>query len=156
MNKTLIVYFTAEFGITEALARRAQALTGADLFEIKPVQPYTKADVNYKNPLSRCNKEFFGKKDVPAAGYPENFDQYDTVLIGLPIWYGCAPLAVSTFCKGLDFTGKKVGVIATSGGSKIGKTAEKLMPYVPGAAVVKAEVFNNAGDEILKSWIEAL
>ena len=153
---TLIVYFSAEFGITSKLAERVQAITGADIFEIKPEKPYTKADVNYRNPLSRCNKEFLTKKDVPAAAYPDNFDKYDTVLIGLPIWYGCAPLAVSSFCKMLDFTGKKVGVIATSGGSKIGKTAEKLRPFVSGAAVVKAEVFNNAGDEELKNWIADL
>lgn len=153
---TLIVYFSAEFGITAKLAERVKAITGADLFEIKPEKPYTKADVNYRNPLSRCNKEFFAKKDVPAAAYPENFGTYDTILIGLPIWYGCAPLAVSSFCKKLDFAGKKVGVIATSGGSKIGKTAEKLKPFVPGATAVKAEVFNNASDEELKSWIESL
>lgn len=153
---TIIVYFSAEFGITKALAGRIHAMTGADLFEIKPEVPYTKADVSYRNPFSRCNKEFFGKKDVPAAGYPEDFGKYDTVLICLPIWYGCAPLAVSCFCKALDFAGKKVGVLATSGGSKIGKTAEKLKPFVPGAAVVKAEVFNNAADADIEKWIAAL
>ena len=153
---TLVVYFSAEFGVTKALAERVKEIADADIFEIKPVKPYTKADLKYTNPLARCNKEFFGKKDVPASEYPKEFEKYDTVLIGLPIWYGCAPLAVSSFCRKLDFKGKKVAVFATSGGSKIGKTAEKLKPFVEGAASVSATLFNQATDEDLKTWIESI
>lgn len=152
----LIAYFSAEFGSTASLAKTVQKITNADMFEIRPEKPYTKADLNYRNPLARCNKEFFMKKEVPVAEYPADLDKYDTVLIGLPIWYGCAPIVVNDFCKKLDFTGKKVGVFATSGGSKIGKTAEKLKPYVPGAVTVKAEVFNGAGEDAIRDWIASL
>ena len=131
--KTLVAYFSAE-GTTARVARDYAAKVGADLFEIIPEKPYTASDINWKNPLARCNKEFFGKKDVPVAGKVENFESYERVLIGFPIWYGCAPNVVNTFCAQYDWTGKKVLAFATSGGSPIGKTAEKLSPYVRGAS----------------------
>ena len=89
-------------------------------------------------------------------GKIENFAEYEKVLIGFPIWYGCAPNVVNTFCSGYDWSGKKVAAFATSGGSGIGKTAQKLAPYVKGAEVVDARVVNNAGVEELKSWAEGL
>ena len=129
--KTLIIYFSAESGTTAQAAKDAAAALGADLYEITPEKPYTAADLRYSNPLARCNRESFVKKDVPVVGRIDSFTDYDTVLIGFPIWYGCAPLVVSTFCKGYDWSGKKVAAFATSGGSGIGKTAEKLQPYLP-------------------------
>lgn len=104
---------------------------------------YTEADIKYLNPLARCNKEKIGKKDVPVSGKVDNFAQYDKVLIGFSIWYGCAPNVVNTFCKGYDFSGKNVVAFATSGGSPIGKTAEKLEPYVEGAKDVSAVLVHN-------------
>ena len=130
--KTLVAYFSAQ-GTTANIARQLAEHLGADLFEIRPLHPYTDADLRYTNPLARCNKEKFGKKDVPVVGKIENFADYESVLIGFPIWYGCAPLVVSSFCKGYDWSGKKVAAFATSGGSGIGKTAEKLRPFLPGA-----------------------
>ena len=154
--KTLVAYFSAESGRTAGVAEKLAAAIGADLFEIKPEKPYSAADLNYMNPISRCNREFLGKKDVPVAGKIENFADYKKVLIGFPIWYGCAPNVVNTFCSGYDWSGKKVAAFATSGGSGIGKTAQKLTPYVKGAEVVDARVVNNVGVEELKSWAEGL
>ena len=131
--KTLIIYFSAERGTTARVAKNAAEALGAELYAITPEKPYTAADLNYRNPLARCNREFFAKKDVPTVGRIESFDDYDRVLIGFPIWYGCAPLVVSSFCKGYDWTGKTVAAFATSGGSGIGKTAEKLRPFLNGA-----------------------
>ena len=74
------------------------------------------------------------------------FEKYDTVYVGFPIWYGCAPNVVNTFCKAYDWTGKKVYAFATSGGSGIGKTAEKLKPYVEGATEVTAKLVKSAED----------
>ncbi len=148
--KTLIAYFSAE-GTTAAVAKGAVDALGADLFEIRPEVPYSQADLNWKNPLARCNREKFGRKDVPVAGTIDDFAQYDRVLLGFPIWYGCAPNVVETFCKGYDWTGKQVMAFATSGGSGIGKTAEKLTPFVPGASVVAARLVHNAGE--LVSWV---
>ena len=127
--KTLIVYFSAERGTTARAAKEAAEALGAELYAITPEKPYTAADLNWRNPLARCNREFMAKKDVPVSGRIENFAD----LIGFPIWYGCAPLVVSSFCKGCDWSGKKVAAFATSGGSGIGKTAEKLRPFLPGA-----------------------
>ena len=154
--KSLVVFFSAESGRTASTAEKMAAAIGADLFEIKPVKPYTAADLNYMNPLARCNREFIAKKQVPVAERVENFDQYDLVLIGFPIWYGCAPLVVNTFCAGYDWTGKKVAAFATSGGSGIGKTAKKRTPYVKGSEIVDARLLNGAGPKEMKEWVENL
>ncbi len=151
--KTLIAYFSAE-GTTAALAEKLAEEIGADLFEIRPQQIYTPADINWKNPMSRCNKEKFGKKDVPVEGTIENFEEYEEVLIGFPIWYGCAPNVVNTFCKAYDWTGKKVSAFATSGGSGIGKTKAKLQLYVNGALVQDAVRVKDLDE--LKTWAESL
>ncbi|MCR5688051.1 MAG: flavodoxin [Lachnospiraceae bacterium] len=131
---TLVCYFSAE-GTTAKVASDLAKKIDADLFEIVPEKPYTKADINYINPLARCNREQIGGKDVPVAGKVENFDIYDTVYLGFPIWYGQAPRVIHTFAQGYDWTGKTVHAFATSGGSGIGKTAEKLSPSVKGASV---------------------
>lgn len=145
MSKTLVAYFSAQ-GKTAKVAGELAEHLGADLFEIKPLHPYTDADLRYTNPLARCNKEKFGKKDVPVAGKVNNFGDYDEVFIGFPIWYGCAPNVVNTFCQEYNWTGKRVYAFATSGGSGIGKTAEKLKPYVKGAISVSADLVNSADD----------
>ena len=142
--RTLVVYFSAESGRTARIAKELATLKEADLFEIKPVKPYTSADLYYINPLARCNREKVANKDVPVAGKVDNLRQYDTVYIGFPIWYGCAPNVVNTFCKAYDWEGITVHAFATSGGSGIGKTAEKLMPYVKGAASVDAKLVFSA------------
>ena len=148
--KTLVTWFSAE-GHTAKVGKELAEKIGADVFEIVPEVPYTKADIRWVNPLARCNKEKFGKKDVPVTGSVADFASYDTVYIGFPIWYGCAPNVVNTFCKGYDWSGKKVVVFATSGGSGIGKTAEKLQPYVNGAEIVSAKIVKNATEiEVLQ------
>ena len=154
--KALVAYFSAESGRTANAAKSLAAAIGADLFEIKPEKPYTSSDLNYMNPFARCNREHITKKQVPVSGKVENFAEYDTVLIGFPIWYGCAPNVVNTFCKEYDFTGKKVAVFATSGGSGIGKTAEKLKPYVSGADVIDAKLMNGVDRDTLKRWVDGL
>lgn len=141
--KSLVTYFSAE-GTTAKVAKDLAEKLTADVFEIVPEAPYTKSDIRWMNPLARCNKEKFGKKDVPVAGKVENFGEYDTVYIGFPIWYGCAPNVVNTFCQGYDWSGKKIVVFATSGGSGIGKTGEKLAPYVKGGEIVGAKLVKDA------------
>ena len=147
--KTLIAYFSAE-GTTARVAREAAASLGAELFEIRPEKPYSAADIKWTNPLARCNREKFGNKEVPVLGRVPDFAAYDLVLIGFPIWYGCAPNVVNSFCKSYDWTGKKVAAFATSGGSGIGKTAEKLRPFVPGSELLGARLVHSARD--LELW----
>ena len=143
MGRKLIAYFSAE-GTTGRLARELAEEAGGDLFEIKPENVYTAADIKWTNPLARCNREKIGKKDVPVIGNVENWDEYETVFLGFPIWYYGAPNVVNTFCKGYDWSGKKVLIFATSGGSDIGKTADKLKPYMKGnPEIVNAGVYKN-------------
>ncbi len=152
--KTLIAYFSAENGTTARAAKEAAELLGADLYEIMPEQPYTAAELNWKNPLARCNREKFGGKDVPVVGRIENFDAYDAVLIGFPIWYACAPNVVNTFCQGYNWYGKKIAAFATSGGSGIGKTADKLRPFVSGGELLGAKLIHSGTE--LADWAKEI
>ena len=157
MSKILVAYFSAS-GVTKKVAERMAAAVGADLYEIVPEQPYTRADVNLKSPFARCNKEWFKKLPVPAAGTVENFAQYELVLIGFPIWYGCAPVVVNSFADKLDFTGKKVGLFATSISSKMGKTAEKFRPHMNGKGELKGDrrILPEDTDEVISEWVNSL
>lgn len=155
--KTLVAYFSAERGTTAALAKRLAEAVGADLFEIRPDAPYTKTDLNYMNPMARCNREMIAKKAVPSA-LPEDLSGYDLVLLGFPIWYGCAPRVVSTFAERNGFAGNKVAAFATSGGSGIGRTAEKLRPFLSESAeLLDARLFQPSADaDTLRQWAEGL
>ena len=143
---TLVTFFSAE-GTTAKVAKEYAEKIGADIFEIVPEEPYSKSDINYLNPVSRCNREQIAGKDVPVAGKIEGFDKYDTIYIGFPIWYAQAPRVIHTFCKGYDWTGKTVHLFATSGGSGMGKTADKLASALNGAASVDGKRVTSA-DEI--------
>lgn len=148
--KTLIAYFSAGGTTARMAGELASALQG-DVFEIKPEQPYTSADLKWTNPLARCNREKLGKKDVALAALPENWEGYDRVCLGFPIWYYGAPNVVNSFCKKLDWAGKSVVLFATSGGSDIGKTAEKLKPYMKGEPLIEsAGVYKSASELIEK------
>ncbi len=142
---TLVTYFSAE-GTTAKVAKEFAEKIGADLFEIVPEVPYSTSDIRWVNPLARCNREQIGGKDVPVSGKIDDFGQYDTVYIGFPIWYGQAPRVVHTFCKGYDWTGKDIHIFATSGGSGIGKTAEKLQPSVAGGNIIDAKRISSASE----------
>ena len=151
--KALVTFFSAESGRTAKVAKDLADMIGADVFEIVPDPPYTAADLKWMNPLARCNREKLGGKDVPVSGSVENMADYDTVFVGFPIWYGCAPKVVNSFCKGYDWTGKKVYVFAPSGGSGIGKSGEKLLPYMKGAVIADARRVGSAAE--LKDWAAA-
>ncbi len=144
--KTLVTYFSAEAGVTKSVAEKIAKATDGTSFEITPKNPYTEADLKWVNPFSRCNREKLGRKDVPVAKKVEDFKSYDVVYIGFPIWYGAAPNVVNTFCQDYKWFGKKVVLFATSGGSGIGKSAEKLAPYIEGADIVADKLIKNGND----------
>lgn len=153
MSKALVAYFSAS-GVTAQVAGRLASAAGADLFEIRPVEPYTEKDLKWTNPLARCNKEKLGKKDVPISEKIEDFDSYGVIFVGFPIWYYSAPNIIVTFLKSYDFTGKRVALFATSGGSDIGKTADKIRPLISGTVnIVAARLFQpNDSEETLRQW----
>ena len=150
--RSLVAYFSAEVGKTRNIAIALAEQTKSELFEIVPEKPYTKEDLRWTNPLARCNREKMGKKDVPVAGTISDWDSYDTIYLGFPIWYYGAPNVVNTFCKGYGWTGKKVYLFATSGSSGIGKTAQKLEPYMKGASILDAKRVTGVGE--LAEWVQ--
>ena len=132
-GKTLVVYFSAE-GTTAAVAKAIAAELNADLFEIKPIVPYTAADLNWMNKKSRSSVEMNDPACRPAiAKIAENMAQYDTVFIGFPIWWYVQPRIIDTFLESYDFTGKTLIPFATSGGSGIGKAEKSMQTMVPNA-----------------------
>ena len=157
MNKTndkvLVAYFSAE-GHTAKIAIDLAQVTGADLFEIQPAEPYTAADINWKNPMARCNREQFAKKEVVLAGTVGNFGEYKVVFLGFPVWYFAAPKIIEAFVKAHDWTGKRVMLFATSGGSDIAKAAEKLKPLLNGKGEIDAakRFFIRTEPEALAEW----
>ena len=110
MKNALVAYFSAEAGTTRRIAEGLADAVAADLYEIKPEKPYSEADLRWTNPLARCNREKLGKKDVPVEGKVPGWAEYDTVYLGFPIWYYGAPNVIQTFCKGYDWSGKKIYV----------------------------------------------
>ena len=153
--KSLVAYFSAS-GNTGALAAHLAKAADAGLFRIEPVDPYTEADLRWTNPLARCNREKIGKKDVPISGRVDNWDEYECVFIGFPVWYYGAPKIIETFVKSYDFTSKKVAFFATSGGSDVTKVAGKLGPMMKGE-IIGSQLFQpDASVQSLKKWVESL
>lgn len=107
MSNILVVYFSAT-GVNAKLATGLAKRLNADVYEIQPKEPYTEKDLNWVNPLSRTMKEYVSKKEPEIKGKVENMKQYDTIIIGAPIWFFKAPNIVNRFMKEYDFTGKKI------------------------------------------------
>lgn len=153
MNGKIVTYFSAS-GVTKRLAEKIARAAGADLFEIRPETPYSEEDLNWKNPLARCNREWLGKKAVPVADKIQNLQDYHTIYVGFPIWYGSAPNIIGTFLEQYDLSGKALVLFATSGGNGIGKTAEKLQRHISaGAEIKEAKVMSeDISEEALQNW----
>lgn len=145
MSKELIAYFSVS-GNTMIVAQRLAKTIDADIFRIEPQIPYTDRDVRWTNPLARCNREKIGKKDVPIKNRAD-ISQYALIYIGFPIWYYGAPNIIETFLKENDFENKKIALFATSGGSDMGKTAQKLQPFLKeGSEITAACLFDPNAD----------
>lgn len=140
MSKVLVAYFSAS-GVTAKAAKRLSEVLMADLFEIKPSVPYTEADLDWRNDKSRSSIEMKDPSSRPAiAEKLENMDEYDVIYLGFPIWWYIAPTIINTFLEQYDFTGKEIVTFATSGGSGMGKTNEKLAPGCPGAILKEGKI----------------
>ena len=129
--KTLIVYFSAT-GTTKAAAQKLAEEFNADLYEITPEQPYTDADLDWRDKTSRSTVEMQDKTSRPAIqGRCENIADYDVVWIGFPVWWYTAPTIVNTFIEAHDLSGKTLNVFATSGGSDVKGSANDLKNAYP-------------------------
>lgn len=154
--KKLIAYFSPS-GNTKAMAEKLAKATGADLFEIKPQTPYTRADLDWTNKNSRSSVEMNDKSYRPQiAQLPNSLANYDTIFIGFPIWWYVAPTIINTFVENVDLDGKKVIPFATSGGSGMGKTLAALKESCPNANWVEGKVINGMSEKALADWAEKL
>lgn len=141
MSRKLVAYFSAS-GVTAKVGEKLSEAIGADLYAIEPEVPYTKADLDWMNKKSRSTIEMNNPASRPAiTGKRDNMNDYDTVFVGFPIWWYVAPTIINTFLESYDLTGKTIIPFATSGGSDMGKTNEKLLPSCKGAKLLNGKVF---------------
>ena len=144
-KKVLVAYFSAS-GVTARTAKEMADAVGADLYEIRPEQPYSSADLNWMDKKSRTTLEMNDSDCRPAIAEPvQDMAQYDTVLIGFPIWWYVEPRIVDTFLESYDFSGKTMIPFATSGGSGIGKAEKSLQAHCPNASWKKGQLLNGSG-----------
>ena len=157
MSKILVAYFSAS-GVTARAAQAIAAAVGGDLYEIAPAQPYTAADLDWTNKQSRSSLEMGDTACRPAlAAAVENVEQYDTVFVGFPIWWGVAPTLVNSFLEAYDLSGKEIVLFATSGGSGFGHTAAALESSCPGAKLREGKLFvGRPSPAALREWAQAL
>ncbi len=156
MKKRLVAYFSAS-GVTKKVAEMVAKAADCDLYEITPKVPYTTADLNWMDKKSRSSVEMSDKSIRPEiAGADLDVSAYDEILIGFPIWWYVAPTIINTFLESHDFTGKKIILFATSGGSGFGNAVKELQPSAPGAEIVEGKLLNRATQQTVTDWVETL
>ena len=158
-GKTLVVYYSATNN-TEAVAGYIADATGADLFELVPVEPYTSDDLDWTNRDSRVSREHDDESlrvvELTNA-VPDNWDEYDTVFIGYPIWWGIAAWPVDGFISANDFTGKTVIPFCTSSSSGLGESGELLRDAAGTGDWLEGQRFQSrVSEEEVKEWVSGL
>ena len=158
-NKVLVVYYSAQ-GHTEDVASKIASNLNADIFKVEPVEEYTSSDLNYNNSSSRVSKEHEDEtlRDIKLKNTKvDNWDSYDTVLIGYPIWWGIASWPINNFVKENDFTGKTVIPFCTSASSGIGNS-DKLLKELTTTGNWKDGVrfSSSASDGDRKAWTDSM
>lgn len=158
MSKILVAYFSPT-GTTARAAKELALAAGGDLYEIKPRIPYTNADLNWMDKQSRSTLEMNDKSSRPAlADKSANIPAYDTIFLGFPIWWYVAPTIINSFLESYDFSGKKIILFATSGGSGFGRSAAGLKPSVAADTVImEGKLLNGSlSQAALKSWVKTV
>ena len=156
MGKRLVAYFSAS-GITKSVAEMIASAAEADLYEIMPKEPYSKADLNWMDKKSRSSIEMSNKKSRPEIMDTDvQIDWYDEVFLGFPIWWYVAPTIINTFLESYDFSGKKIVLFATSGGSGFGNTVSELKTSAPNAVIVEGKVFNKTTKKEIAEWVKRI
>lgn len=153
MSKILVAYFSAS-GVTANAAKELATAVNGDLYEIKPAVPYEKKDLNWMNPLARSTKEMNGKLPYPElADTNADVAGHSSIFLCFPIWWYKAPTIINRFLESYDFSGKKIVLFATSGGSGFGKTAEHLKESINGKAeIIEGQMLNNLSGTDLSAW----
>ena len=155
MKKTLAAYFSAS-GTTRKVAKMIAEAGDCALYEITPKELYTNDDLNWMNKKSRSSVEMSDKKIRPQiTDIDAHIEEYDTIILGFPIWWYVAPTIVNTFLEKYDFSGKKIVLFATSGGSGFGNTVKELKPSAPGAEIVEGKLLNRANKQEIEKWVKS-
>lgn len=158
-GKTLVVYYSAS-GRTKTVAETIAETAGADLFEIVPDEPYTSEDLDWTNDDSRVSREHDNEslRDVELVKVtPDNWDSYDTILIGYPIWWGNAAWPVDNFVKGNDFSGKTVIPFCTSSSSGLGQSGTLLEQMAGTGTWQEGQRFSSgASASEVQDWVNSL
>lgn len=154
MGKRLVAYFSAG-GTTKKVAEMIANSAKADLFEIEPKIPYTKADLDWMDQKSRSSMEMNDKKFRPEV-LDTDFNAYDEIILGFPIWWYVAPTIVNTFLEKYNFSGKKIILFATSGGSGFGNTARELQTSAPDSVITEGKIFHNVVKQQIAEWVGTL
>ena len=142
MTKKLVAYFSVG-GVTKNVAEQVAKQVEGNLYEIRPMNPYSKRDLDYLDPMSRSTMEAANPKARPAlADRDARVEDYDVVYVGFPIWWGLAPKLINSFLEAYDFRGKTVVPFATSSGSGIGDVSKYIAPSAPGATVTEGQLRN--------------
>ncbi len=156
MSKKLVAYFSATGTTRKTAAALAEAI-GADIFEIVPKIPYTKADLDWTDSSSRSTVEMKDSSSRPAiAAKCGNISDYDVIFVGFPIWWYVAPTIINAFLESYDLAGKTIVPFATSGGSGMGKTNERLAPSCKGSRLLEGKVLTSAQNKALAEWVNGL
>ena len=154
MKKVLVAYFSAS-GVTKGVAQQLAEVTGGTLHEIKPAQPYTDADLDWRDKQSRSSVEMQDKSSRPAiTDKLKNMQDYDIIYVGFPIWWYTCPTIINTFMEAYDFKGKTVIPFATSGGSSIKKACEDLKAAYPDVKWKEGKLLNQATKKDLEDWVK--
>lgn len=155
MSRKLVAYFSAS-GVTAKVAEKLSEAIGADLYAIEPEVRYTDADLNWMDKNSRSTIEMQDPNSRPKIiGRRDNMADYDTIFVGFPIWWYVAPTIINTFLECYDFNGKTIIPFATSGGSGMGSTNERLQHSCSGAILLNGAVLSpNVSCAELASWAE--
>ncbi len=158
MNKNILVAYFSASGVTAKAAKNLADNIEAELYEIKPAIPYTKADLNWMDKKSRSSIEMNDLSSRPdIAEKLSDIEKYDIIFIGFPIWWYVAPTIINTFLESYDFSGKTIIPFATSGGSGMGETNVKLKPSCPGAVLLQGRILNDLRSKAaLDSWLQSL
>ena len=155
MARKLVAYFSAS-GVTAKVAELVADAAGADVYQVQPEVAYTQADLNWMDKNSRSSVEMNNKTIRPAIMNTDaKIENYDVVFIGFPIWWYVAPTIINTFLEKYDFSGKKIILFATSGGSGFGKTVDELKVSVKdNVQIIEGKLLN--GKQTLESvgkWV---
>ena len=156
MSKKLVAYFSAT-GTTAKLAKTLADAVGAELFAIEPKEPYTQGDLNWLDKHARSTVEMNDAASRPELAGTIDLTAYDVIFVGFPIWWYVAPTIIQTFLESGDLTGKTIVPFATSGGSAMGATNERLAPSCRGARLVEGKVFSSGASAAeLAAWAKGL